>query len=117
MCKKLEKLQFVCDEARDGQEAMRILNQRREDGDSDFDMILVDFKMPKMDGLELVTKLQEANFHLPVVLISGSLSLAELQLAAKNYPLFASISKPVESAELQLLAEKIAQKSLQKKAA
>jgi DNA-binding NtrC family response regulator len=39
--------------------------------DTPFDLVLCDIKMPKMDGIEVLAKLQEYNPELPVVMISG----------------------------------------------
>jgi CheY-like chemotaxis protein len=36
-----------------------------------FDLVVTDYKMPKMDGLELVARLKKLAPSLPVVLISG----------------------------------------------
>jgi two-component system nitrogen regulation response regulator NtrX len=39
--------------------------------ENQFDLVLCDIKMPKMDGIEVLGKLQEYNPELPVVMISG----------------------------------------------
>jgi CheY-like chemotaxis protein len=36
-----------------------------------FDLVVTDYKMPRMDGLELIAKLRKTSPDLPVVLISG----------------------------------------------
>jgi two-component system nitrogen regulation response regulator NtrX len=56
---------FEVDEATDGAEGIK----KAETGN--FDMVLCDIKMPKMDGIEVLQKLMEINPDLPVVMISG----------------------------------------------
>lgn len=51
--------------ANDGAEGVK----KAESGN--FDLVLSDIKMPKMDGIEVLLKLQELNPDLPVVMISG----------------------------------------------
>ena len=52
-------------EAKDGPEALAI-------ADPDFvDLVLLDIKMPGMDGMEVLAKLQQEAAELPVVIISG----------------------------------------------
>ena len=49
-------------------------------GKEKFDLVVTDYKMPKMDGLELIVKLRKLSPELPIVLISGfvdSLGLSE----------------------------------------
>ena len=36
-----------------------------------FDMVVTDYKMPRMDGLELIVRLRAQSPNLPIVLISG----------------------------------------------
>lgn len=36
-----------------------------------FDLVVTDYKMPKMDGLELIGKLRKSVPELPIILISG----------------------------------------------
>ncbi|MCX6274377.1 MAG: sigma-54 dependent transcriptional regulator [Bacteroidetes bacterium] len=56
---------FDVDEAVDGAEGVK----KAETGD--YDLILCDIKMPKMDGMEVLNKLMQINPDIPVVMISG----------------------------------------------
>src|SRR5436190_22544629 len=56
---------FEVDEANDGMEGLK----KAEGGK--FDLVLCDIKMPKMDGMEVLLKLQEMDADIPVVMISG----------------------------------------------
>ncbi len=51
--------------ARDGKEALQLIRA------GDPDVLLVDIKMPGMDGLELMRQVRELNPDLPVILITG----------------------------------------------
>ena len=52
-------------EAQDGSEGIKLVEKEK------FDIILSDIKMPKMDGIEVLEKLQELAPETPVVMISG----------------------------------------------
>ena len=41
------------------------------DGGSPFDLVVTDYKMPKMSGVELIVELRERSPALPIILISG----------------------------------------------
>jgi DNA-binding NtrC family response regulator len=56
---------FEVEEAADGAEGVRLAEAGA------FDLVLCDIKMPKMDGMEVLAKLQETHPDLPVVMISG----------------------------------------------
>ena len=61
----LEHEKHSVDEAEDGATG---LDKARK---GKFDLVLCDIKMPKMDGLEVLEKLQAHDPDLPVVMISG----------------------------------------------
>ena len=61
----LEHEKHKVDEAEDGASGL----DKAKSGK--FDLVLCDIKMPKMDGLEVLQKLQAHNEELPVVMISG----------------------------------------------
>ncbi|MEO0480664.1 MAG: sigma-54 dependent transcriptional regulator [Planctomycetota bacterium] len=56
---------FACAEAADGKEALEAAE------DPEIALVLLDIKMPGMDGLEVLTTLRERRPRLPVVMISG----------------------------------------------
>lgn len=53
--------------ARDGEEAYRLLKE------NEFDLLLLDIKMPRVDGFELLERLHRDGGHLvPAIIVSGS---------------------------------------------
>src|SRR5690349_17977606 len=56
---------FKVDEAVDGEEGLKIF------GEKNYDVVLCDIKMPKIDGLEFLVKAAEVNADVPVIMISG----------------------------------------------
>lgn len=52
-CRMLRALGYVCEEAADGREALRLIRQRERP----FDLVLTDIVMPIMDGRALCTEL------------------------------------------------------------
>jgi DNA-binding NtrC family response regulator len=65
-------------EAADGPEGLA----RAQDGD--VDLVLLDVKLPGMDGLEVLTRLKEQRPELPVVMISGHGDLDTAVLAVRK---------------------------------
>lgn len=69
MRKALEPLGVTLVEAGDGQEALSILKQ----GDYNFDAMLVDIEMPRMDGYSLATEIKKYNRYknLPLIAVTS----------------------------------------------
>src|SRR5487761_1933872 len=61
----LEELGHSISTASNGSDALDQFAGRK------FDLVVTDYKMPRMDGLELIVKLRKIVPGLPVILISG----------------------------------------------
>lgn len=75
----LEELGHKIYAAASGADALELFDSHK------FDLVVTDYKMPRMNGIELIAKLREQSPHLPVVLISGfvdSLGLSEASTGA-----------------------------------
>lgn len=85
----LEYENYQVEEAADGGEGLVKVDKEK------FDIILCDIKMPKMDGLEVLEKLQEKHSDIPVVMISGHGNIDTAVEAIKKGA-FDFISKPLD---------------------
>ena len=78
---------YIVEEAEDGLEGIEMVMK------NDFDLILCDIKMPKMDGVEVLEKIKKIKPEIPIVMISGhgdlDLAVNTMRLGAFDY-----ISKP-----------------------
>ena len=84
----LEYEKFGVDEAADGPEGIELVKQTR------YDLILCDIKMPKMDGIEVLTELQLIT-DTPVVMISGHGTI-ETAVEAIKKGAYDYIAKPLD---------------------
>jgi two-component system nitrogen regulation response regulator NtrX len=83
----LEFEKYDVDEASDGMEALVKIKQGH------YDVIILDIKMPKMDGMDALDRIQEIARETPVVMISGHASIDTAVEAVKKGA-FDFISKP-----------------------
>jgi CheY-like chemotaxis protein len=87
---------FSC---RDASRALRVFASR-----GDIDLLLTDFQMPQMSGLELSQKITKMQPDLPVLILSGAVLPDDVRatMAANGWQL---IAKPCEVPELlQIIA-------------
>lgn len=82
-----EEKDYKIDEAEDGLEGIEMIKK------GNYDLVLCDIKMPKMDGLEVLSACQKLQPELPVVMISGHGDL-ETAVETMRMGAFDYISKP-----------------------
>lgn len=71
-----------------------------------FSVILVDLKMPKMDGLEVLREVKRLGFDIPVIIITAYATV-DTAVAAMKEGAYDYIIKPFNSEELGLTIKKI----------
>ncbi|HNP60302.1 MAG TPA: response regulator [Nitrospirales bacterium] len=92
---RLVRLGLICVEAGNGEEAKVQLKKNH------VDMVVTDFRMPKMDGLELIDWLQQYHRDLPIIFVSGDISVPVRQ-KAEQAGVYAILEKPCSLSDLSL---------------
>ena len=85
----LEGEGFDVELAGDGIQALQIL------GDHEFDLVLSDIKMPRMDGIELLSHCARHYAHLPIIMISAHGNV-QTAVEATKLGAFDFITKPLD---------------------
>jgi DNA-binding NtrC family response regulator len=88
--------------AESGKEALRLVSSSR------FDIAFLDIKMPGMDGLELQSRLAQADPELTIVLMTAYASV-ETAVAAMKNGAYDYIVKPFDPDDLSLLVKRAAE--------
>jgi DNA-binding NtrC family response regulator len=83
----LEMEKYEVDEAADGMECLVKVKQRR------YDVLILDIKMPKLDGMEALDRIQQLSPDTPVIMISGHADI-DTAVAAVKKGAFDFVSKP-----------------------
>ena len=65
LCEILEFEKFEVDQAKNGEDGVKMAKE------NEYDVILCDIKMPKMDGMEVLEKIKELDYDSSIVMISG----------------------------------------------
>jgi DNA-binding NtrC family response regulator len=94
-CQRILGKEYEVAVARDGVEALTRVNE------GDFDVLVLDIKMPKMDGIEVLRRVKEARPDIGVIMVTG---LHEIGTAVKAMKLGALdyLPKPFDPEELEL---------------
>ena len=85
----LEYEKFIVDDAEDGNTALEKIEKK------EYDLILCDIKMPKMDGIEVLQKIMQIRPEVPVIIISGHGNI-ETAVEAIKKGAYDFIQKPLD---------------------
>jgi CheY-like chemotaxis protein len=82
---QLNGLHAIC--AANGEQALQLILGRWRAGESSFSAVVSDWKMPVMDGLELLARIRSGEFQaLPFILVSGAVTMDILLSALQHDP-------------------------------
>ena len=73
-----------------GKEALTVLTEEIK-----VDLIIIDYNMPEMNGLQCIQRIRELNFKMPVILSTGSLNL-ESKFDLSKFGINSLLNKPYE---------------------
>lgn len=100
----LEYENYTIDEAKDGEEAVALLEK------NDYDVVLCDIKMPKMDGMEVLAKAKEMGKEAQFIMVSAHGSI-ETAVEATKKGAYDFIQKPPDLNRLLLTVRNALDKS------
>ena len=110
MHKRLTRRGMEVVTAPDGQTALHLLDQAMLEGQT-FEIVVMDVRMPGMDGLETLRHMKEKAPKIPVILLTGhacmGVAVQGLDLGAYDYML-----KPVAISELIIKMEEAARSAM-----
>jgi len=97
--KFLERLGHYVEEAATGEEALSKISN------GNFDIVITDIKLPKMDGMAVLDKIKEIKSEIEVIVVTGYGSIESavsfMKAGALDY-----ISKPINTDHLEIIIEK-----------
>jgi DNA-binding NtrC family response regulator len=106
--KELARQGHGVETASDGEEAWEMLEAE------DFDVILCDINMPRLDGMGFLRRLCEQNQNRPEVIMLTGQATVETAIEAMKLGAYDYLTKPYRIAELSILVEQAAEKQLLK---
>jgi len=89
LAEMLESSGYYVIKVKSGEEVITVLTEELK-----VDLLIIDYNMPNMNGLECIAKIRALNFNLPVILSSGSLRFDDDDL--KRYKVSSKLMKPYE---------------------
>jgi two-component system, OmpR family, response regulator len=93
LAKRVQRRGMLCTIASDGEQALATIGTAR------FDCVVLDVKMPGLDGIQVLLRLRRDYPALPVVLLTGHASV-ELGVRGMQLGAFEYLLKPVDLDEL-----------------
>lgn len=90
----------IVGQASDGEQGLELIKRLRPD------VVFLDIKMPKMDGLNMLKQLREENSDILVIIMSGYAEFSYAQQAI-DYGVCKYLTKPIDTEILEAIVKKI----------
>lgn len=100
----LQRRNYSVQSANSGIEAMKFIK------DGSIDLVLSDFRMPEMNGLQVVKEIKKFNPEIPVVVMTAYSDTEDAVLVMKEGA-YDYLSKPIDLDELELIVKKVKERS------
>ncbi len=84
---------FTVEEAEDGESALRLITTQP------FDVVLLDIRMPKMNGLDVLKQVKKSHPNLPIIMFTA-IGTSERAIEAMKMGAFDYVAKPFDVEEL-----------------
>ncbi|MDR1217977.1 MAG: response regulator [Treponema sp.] len=94
----LGKYKIQPDLAKSGEEAIRFIEKKAKEGQP-YDIVFMDYMMPEMDGVEIVKRMRDMGFAMPVIAFTASAFVGAREFLL-NSGMDDFISKPVDARAL-----------------
>ncbi len=98
----LQRVGHQVSEAQDATEALNAIS------DQPFDLVLVDLKMPGLNGIELVRQIRDINPDLPCIMVTG-FGTPESSVDALRAGAFWYLEKPFDQSNLEVVRKLVDQ--------
>jgi CheY-like chemotaxis protein len=72
-----------------GKEVLKVLTEEIK-----VDLLIIDYNMPEMNGIECITEIRKLKFDMPIILSSGSLKVDEIDIG--KYDIKSKLTKPYD---------------------
>ncbi len=100
--KIIESLDYIVISAFNGEEAVSAYKENPS-----IDLVILDMKMPKMDGKEAFSLIKEINSEAKIILSSGLSADSEIEMILSSFPDTSFIQKPYRKAQLSEMIQSI----------
>ncbi|MEZ5023190.1 MAG: response regulator [Chitinophagales bacterium] len=85
----LEYEKYKIEEASDGEEGLAMIKSNT------YDVVILDIKMPKMDGMEVMEAVNKAGIDVPIIMLSGHGNIDTAVEAVKKEPTITFLSHQI----------------------
>ncbi len=100
----LEYEGYKTDEAAEGEKALEMIKKKK------YDAVILDIKMPKMDGIEVLEKSMSFNPEIPIIMLSGHATI-EIAIEATKKGAYSFLTKPPDLNQLLLTVRNAVEKN------